>query len=177
MKTFNTLLIFFIVISCSENPSQFQESTKQFYTDENTIDLNGDGKNDIRWEIQYIHGLQNEDMGDELFTLLPINDAKLLYKKNSHSPLFEKGDKIKFDGTDQFIWTGYSLDLASKHTETGLWNGQWAGKTAYLAVKINIEGELHCGWINLTMDTTKQKIIFNHSDYNIKADQDFIIID
>jgi hypothetical protein len=172
MKILVAFPIFFLVISCCESSTQVEETTKKYYSGEKTIDLNDDGKDDVRWELRYIG---NGHVIDAIFTVWKQNNAKILYSPGR--PLFEIGDTIKFEISQPFFWSPFPSDLAWLRTNTRKWGGRWVGKTAYLPIKIAINDAMHCGWINLTMDTVNQKLIFNYSDYNIEANSDFIIID
>jgi len=170
MKIFFSSLIVFTIISFFESPTQIEKSSKKYYSGEKSIDLNDDGKDDVRWELKYITNWTN---GEGFYTLLLQNNSELLYNSRLGYPSFEKGDTIKYEVNQPFRWSHFGADLASMNMDTG----QWIGKTGFLPIKISINDFMHCGWINLTIDTLNQKIIFNYSNYNIKANSDFIIID
>jgi hypothetical protein len=170
MKILCVFLLVFSIISCCESPTQINETTKKYYSGEHSIDLNSDGKDDISWEIRYIG---NETTTDALFTVRSRNSAELLHNHQ----FFERGDTITFDAIDPWFWHSFPSDLASLRTNTGIWRGNWVGQTGYLPIKISANNSMHTGWVNLTMDTVNQKIIFNYSDFNIQPNSDFIIID
>lgn len=174
MKSFILFLLTIAMISCSENPTKSEDTTKKYYAGENSIDLNSDGQDDVRWELRYIG---NESTVDAMFTVFPVNGSELLYNSQYGNLLLEKGDTIKFNVIQPLHWYSLPSDLASKWTNTGQWQGIWAGKTSYIAIKISVNNNFHCGWINATMDTLNEKIIFNYSDYQQKAGEDIIIKD
>jgi hypothetical protein len=174
MKTFFMLLIVLSIISCYDSPTQVEEPSKKYYSGEKSIDLNNDGKDDLRWELEYIG---NEMTSDVFYSVWPQNDSRLLYINQLGRLPFEIGDTIKFESIQPLRWSPFRAHLASKRMNTGQWRGRWVGKTAYMPIKISINDSMHCGWVNLTIDTLNQKVIFNYSDYNIQANSDFIIID
>lgn len=53
----------------------------------------------------------------------------------------------------------------------------WAGKTSYMAIKISVNNNFHCGWVNATLNTLNNKIIFNYSDYQQNSCEDIIVRD
>jgi hypothetical protein len=172
MKILTFIFLALLNISCKETPTQVNDSTIKYYSGEQSIDLNDDGKDDVRWELRYIG---NEITTDAMFTVLPRNGSFLLYQSNYGNPLFEKGDTIRFSAIPPFYWSPYQSDLAANRTNTGQWYGNWVDKTAYMAIKISINDALYCGWVNITMDTLNQKIIFNYSDYSKIPESYFII--
>ncbi|GAB6283797.1 MAG: hypothetical protein STSR0008_26380 [Ignavibacterium sp.] len=174
MKYLILFLLTITVLSCSDNPTQSEDTNKKYYSGENPIDLNSDGQNDVRWELRYIG---NKTTTDAMFTVWPINGSELLYSSQYGNPLFVKGDTIKFNVIQPLHWYSLPLDLASKRTNTGQWQGNWTGKTSYMAIKISFNNNFHCGWVNVTMDTINEKIIFNYSDYQNNSGEDFIIKD
>lgn len=172
MKSSILISLVLICLSCNDNPTQVVDTSLKYYSNQDTIDLNNDGNDDFSWEIQYVG---NETTTDAIYSIYPINNAKILYNSNYGRLPFEVNDTIKFEAVAPFIWYHFSADLASFRSNTRKWNGQWAGRTGYLPVKISINDSLHCAWINLTLDTLNQKIKFNFSNYNLKQNSDFII--
>jgi len=112
-----------------------------------------------------------------MFTVLPVNGSELLYSSQNGNPLFVNGDTIKFNVNQPFHWYSLPSDLGSKRTNTGKWQGNWAGKTSFMAIKMLFNNNFHCGWVNTTMDTINEKIIFNYSDYKNNSGEDIIIKD
>ncbi len=163
-------VIFFIfailIINSCESPTDNQISTKKNYTGEKSIDLNNDSIEDFSWESNFI---SNGQTTDEILRVFPKNTSEILFGND----IIEIGDTIKFIALAPSAWHTFHRDLASYRTNNGNWSG--TNGTSYIAVKINISNSFHCGWIKLTVDTLNHKIIFNSSDYNLQANQNFIV--
>jgi len=52
MKYLILFLLTITVLSCSDNPTQSENTNKKYYSGENSIDLNSDGQDDVRWELR-----------------------------------------------------------------------------------------------------------------------------
>jgi len=112
---------------------------------------------------------------DEILSVGPLNNAQLRYDSTVGNPMFNVGDTIKFKNSSHLYWNTYSSDLCAWRRDSNYWHGNWSGNTAYLGIKISFNNSLHCGWVNLSVDTLNNKIIFNFSDFNNEPERDFII--
>lgn len=136
------------------------------------LDINNDGLIDL--------GFNTPLIGDPVyhrtifeFLLMPTrNSTLLLVNDDLESPIFKKGDQIgaTFAGSK---WSANAyVPLVQKFTEqTGsYWYGLWhSASHQYLGIELIVNGEPYFGWIELSIDTDKEKLILHKMAICTKA--------
>lgn len=130
-------------------------------------DLNQDGVYDVRFGTQLVGDpVKQTDrlqyrVSSNIFTKLPVNS-------NEEVPVFNAGSIIPLNDAEGFRWFQLSsVVLAQKVTAVNppvYWEGNW--KTAakkYLPVQVLKNNLRFNGWIELTVDTTNEKLILHRA--------------
>ena len=115
---------------------------------------------------------------NEAFFVEPLNDTRILYNAIlGKAEMFQTGDTISLEVNYPQIWGSFFTYLTWRgYPDTTHWAGSWASKRGYLPLKIKIEEEYHCAWINMKIDTLRDNYEVYAASYNEDSNQDFIII-
>jgi hypothetical protein len=144
------------------------------------IDINNDGPSDVWFEIWHTHdNAQNSD--HHRFAVSAGEHSKLLVNTQHATPILSEGDSLDISQNTNYNWQApASVDLAKrtlvKTTGTITWEGAWKDvQHKYLPVQINQNNSVYNGWIELSFDTAREKVILYRSAISKEANKDIII--
>lgn len=191
MKIYLTLASILFLISCSKDdhiqlpaPAEpilpemqyldLQDRQVSFSTGQ-TIDIDGDGQNDFLFSTRVI-GDPIEEVDKYRFSMYSGIYSKLLVSGNNGSPVLTKGEKISKDNRLPYEWYIISeVELAEKIISKDappFWRGEWKDAShRYIAVQLIRNEQLYNGWIELSIDVIKDKLILHRGAISKEADK------
>lgn len=184
-------LVTTLMTSCRKNevpnpPNQpGNEQPEMIYTDlqnrelkfqqAQLVDLNKDGSVDIGFSTWYIGDpIEKED--EVLFFASSYIHSNLLVNEANGSPAFNLGDNIPVNNYPGHNWYQVGqVEMALKNTpETGqpYWEGAWKQVShKYLAIQVVKEGKPYNGWIEVSFDTTGEKLVLHKAAISKEAEK------
>jgi hypothetical protein len=138
------------------------------------VDVDGDGSNDFLFHVQLVGDpvLQRDRVQ---FYVSSGIDRNLLNDDQDQSPVLNKMDVISRNVTGYTWWEISAIVLAEKiitYTESH-WEGAWKNADhKYLPVQMKKQGKLYHGWIELSFNTTEEKLILHRSAISKEEDKD-----
>ena len=133
-----------------------------------TVDINGDGISDVWFEIFYTRD-NNLKKHVHQFVASASNETKLLMNVQQLSPILNHGKGIFNIQNDGYEWKNpANVELAKRtlteNDGTITWEGAWKEvEHRYLAVQITKNGAVYNGWIELSFDTVKERVVLHRS--------------
>lgn len=138
------------------------------------LDLDGDGTVDFSFQTQLV--------GDPIlvrdrlqFYVSSNIKTNLLNDNNDESPVLAKGAAIMLSHPGYTWYEISAIVLAEKITTMTppvFWQGRWsAADHQYLPVQIDKAGKLYMGWIELSMDTTTEKLVLHKAAISLVPNQ------
>jgi hypothetical protein len=132
-----------------------------------TLDLDGDGRRDLRFGVQLVGDALNQTDKLQFVTSSGINTA-LAVDSNNESPTLVWGDTIPTGNIANCEWYVVSqIVLMQKHTHVSgsiTWLGNWLGATRkYLAFQQEQDGGVLTGWVELTADKEGQRLVLHRA--------------
>jgi hypothetical protein len=132
-----------------------------------TIDLDGDGKSDLRFGVRLVGDALNQIDKLQFVTSSGINTA-LAVDSNNESPALAWGDTIPTGNIANCEWYVVSqIVLIQKHTHVSgsiAWFGNWLGTAKkYLAFQQQQNGGVLTGWVELTADKEGQRLVLQRA--------------
>ncbi len=140
------------------------------------IDVDGNGTIDFAFYVIYL--------GDPVFQqdkvrfLAGSNIAcNLLVDDNNNSPIFGTGETIKLGNTPPYEWFEISeVFLGEKIITDNLppfWQGPWKDVShKFIATQVVKNGQRFNGWIEISFDTTAEKLVLHRSAVSIDAEKE-----
>ncbi len=178
MKTFirAAVSIFFLlsIFSCEiSNEALFTESETHYYSGEYEADINNDGFADIKMDIEYY---VFSDRNLTYYYIKSVNGTQFCFNGDGEPHLYFKYDLIPFKPENSLYWSGKKANIMHCNYYRKNWRGDWAGKTAYLGLKLGADSSAYCAWINITADTLREsRVVFNYSRIQNLPQVDFRI--
>jgi hypothetical protein len=129
------------------------------------VDVDNDGISDFVFTTWHIgdpvlkRDIIQFHVSSNTSTLLMVGD-------HNDSPIFQKGATILNGGSNGYDWFEVSLlELAQKIVpERGapFWQGAWKDvQRQYIAIQVKRNGLLFTGWVQVTFDTSNEKLIIH----------------
>jgi hypothetical protein len=144
------------------------------------VDITGDGTSDLWFDIfSTREDAQNKDI--HRFSVSTGEQGKILVNTQNASPIITEGTTLKLNGIDGYHWKApASTELAKRtfirNTPAPVWEGQWKDvQNRYLAVQVTMNGEIYNGWIELSFDTAKERVILFRSAISKEPGKDIIV--
>lgn len=139
------------------------------------IDLNHDGTIDIGFSTWYI-GDPVEKEDEVLFFAGSYVHSNLLMNNANGSPAFNAGDTIPVNNYPGHNWYQVAqVEMALKNTPaTGpsYWEGDWKQVNhKYLAIQVVSGNKRYNGWIEVSFDTTGEKLVLHKSAISKEAEK------
>jgi hypothetical protein len=123
------------------------------------LDVDGDGVKDFNFYLL--------NAGLNYFTLYPFNSNSAVLAEYTNPPydytsVLDSTDSISPNDTSWRSGTTFISYLTT---------GDWIGATdKYLAFKADLSGQLHCGWVRMTMSADADSLIIKDYAYNATPD-------
>lgn len=143
------------------------------------VDINGDGPSDVWFDIW---PTRDEALGRDFhrFTVTPGEGARLLVNAANGTPIIPQGGAIKLYGENGYEWKApATADLAKRTLVRGVfapaWEGAWKDvQHKFLAVQLTANGVFYNGWIELSFDTAREKVVLHRSGISREAGREVI---
>ena len=137
------------------------------------VDVDNDGSNDFRFDVLLVGDpiLQRDRV--QFYANSGIK-RNLLNNQVDESPVLSKGDSVKKFHNGYTWWEISSIVLVEKIIEnTGShWEGLWKNANhVYLPIQIEKNNKLYHGWIELSFDTTGEKLILHKAAVSTEEDR------
>jgi hypothetical protein len=170
--------------SCKKDVTIEPGTPKMTYTDLSSkvinittpagVDINGDGASDVWFEIFHT---RNKNLKQDVhrFVASPSEESKLLVNDQNGTPIINNGNGIYNIQNAGYLWeTGMQTELATRTLIEGealpTWEGAWKDvQHKYLAVQVTKNGLVYNGWIELSFDTPKERIVLYRSGLSQEA--------
>ena len=177
IEMFKQILLFFLVeiflISCSGDISPYEYNSKIPYVLNNRIDIDRNGSFDVSIEKTTV---ELTDRTIKVFKIEPLNDSEVLFIGRFGAARLQFGDTIRSEVTLPYYWSPFTSSLARQRTTGNIyWIGLWAGQRGYVGLKIKRQGEYHCSWLHLKVDTLKERYEIYDATYSLFSNKDLII--
>jgi hypothetical protein len=131
------------------------------------VDLDNDNRPEVLFEVMLVGDFVNKkDMYK--FNIVTSIRASVPVSSSEQIPVFQKGAIIRIEGFDGTNWyVGSEITLMEKvifENRAVVWRGNWLTvQKSYLPVQLNKNGRWHNGWIELTADHQKEKLILHRA--------------
>ena len=180
---FTTILALIILhsTSCDKNP--VMPAVNMHYTDLHNmevklndlvrVDLDQDGVNDIRFSTVLVgdpilktdyHQLTCSTIGNEH---TPVNS-------NNETPALAAGASISANAFPGYPWNYALVILTQKVEKDGApsyWDGNWKDAShRHLAIRINRDNHSYYGWLELSFDSTEEKLVLHRAGFSTSPD-------
>ncbi len=170
------LIIFFLFNSC-KNSSQpkFEDKSLQYYDKESDeIDINRDDIPDLKREIRFYQFVSGTTVQ---YYIKPINEAEILCDtKNNPIRLMANDTVFYIPKQNNVIWYPDMVNMMICDYYYENWLGSWADSQGIIGVKVRKDSTYQTSWVNLTLDTLREKnIIFNYSRYQEDTESAIIV--
>lgn len=133
------------------------------YSKTQTLDIDNDGTMDFYFSVLLVGDpLLQRDMYQ--FYANSTVKRNLLNDAQDQSPLLNKYDLVKKDHPGYTWYEISAIKLAEKVVTSisTFWQGQWkSADHNYLPVQIEKNGKVYHGWIELSFDTTNERLILH----------------
>jgi hypothetical protein len=137
------------------------------------VDIDNDGANDFWFAVQLVGDAVLER--DRLQFLVNSGIKRnLLNDANDESPMLNKSDVISKVHPGYQWWEISWIILAEKITDYNgsYWQGKWKNADhKYLPVQLEKNGNLYHGWIELSFNSTTEKLILHNAALSKEADK------
>jgi hypothetical protein len=184
-KLLTLILVLLLLSSCEKNPvceEPVDTHPRMHYTDLHNaevkyqtfkrVDIDGDGRNDFLFSTLLVGDALGQRDRLQFYANSSI-DAYQPVNEHEESPVLSKDAPITLQYPG-FTWYDITaIVLAEKITlisgET-YWDGLWKNAShKYLPVQVVRNGEPYLGWIEISFDTTAEKIILHKAAISTKA--------
>jgi hypothetical protein len=168
-------------ISCNKEHTEPRTPTMQYTNLNNmevkqqvhqTIDINHDGQTDFNFSTLLVGDPILKQ--DKLWFRVSSRGIALLQVNHQEaSPVLNQGDEITLNRTG-YEWYGIThIVLAEKITEenkNSYWQGLWKNAMhRYLPVRLQKNNESYYGWIEISFDTSAEKLIMHQMAISTEA--------
>lgn len=141
-----------------------------------SIDLNGDGKTDFRFETLLV-GDPLQKVDKQQFYITSSIDNYLLVGTDETTPVLNFQHTISTNSSDQFNWFDIGAIVLAEKIISGdneyYWQGNWKDAIRKYLPLQRKEGDLrYNGWIELSFNTTDEKIILHRAAVSLEAGKD-----
>lgn len=140
------------------------------------LDLNKDNRADLLFDVSRIGDFINKidkfrfNIHTSIYTGVPVNS-------NEQIPVLKKGALIPladFAGNEWYIASEITL-FEKVLFENGAvqWYGNWlTAQKAFIPFQMLINSQKHNGWVEVTADPAKERLILHRAAYSKEANQD-----
>ncbi|MGZ3845957.1 MAG: hypothetical protein ACXVBJ_16070 [Flavisolibacter sp.] len=137
------------------------------------IDVDGDGSKDIRFNVLLVGDpvLQRDRV--QFYANSGIK-RNLLNNSVDESPMLNKGDSISKKHPGYDWWEISAIVLAEKIIDNNgsYWQGLWKNADhKYLPIQFEKDSKLYHGWVELSFNTTEEKLILHKAAISTEADK------
>ncbi|MGZ3852842.1 MAG: hypothetical protein ACXVBX_08630 [Flavisolibacter sp.] len=137
------------------------------------IDVDGDGSKDIRFNVLLVGDpvLQRDRV--QFYANSGIK-RNLLNNSVDESPMLNKGDSISKKHPGYDWWEISAIVLAEKIIDNNgsYWQGLWKNADhKYLPIQFEKNSKLYHGWVELSFNTTEEKLILHKAAISTEAEK------
>ncbi|PZR24881.1 MAG: hypothetical protein DI535_20570 [Citrobacter freundii] len=139
------------------------------------VDLDHDGVFDITFAVWYI-GNPNEHEDELLYFAASGTESALMMGGENDSPRFSKNDVIAPEPTAGYEWYIVSqAEMAKKNigfVGQPYWEKSWKDAShKFLAIRVQRNAQWYYGWVEVSMDTNKSRLILHRAGISKVADK------
>ena len=181
------LSVLILLYACKKNNDLPPEPTVEYINLNNVevkdgvfqrVDLDDNNTQDFTFTTRII---TDPALNQTKFQFLVISrlDAYLLLTTGTQSAKkFMKGDSIRTVASPGSSWAAFSLVIMTQKitpaSAAPYWEGEWKDASRhFLPVKVTKRsGEVHTGWIELSMDIANEKMILHKAAISLEPEQD-----
>jgi len=186
----NRLLIFLLVAvllyGCKKSDDPLPEPTMEFLSLNNVevkdgtfqrVDLGEINSPDFTFSSRTITDQTLNQTKFQFFVTTRIDSYLMLTTGTQSGKKFTKGDSIRTVASAGSTWSSFTLMiLAQKITPAAgasYWDGEWKDASHhFLPIKITRKnGDVHVGWIELSMDIASEKVILHRAAISIDPEK------
>ncbi|WP_121356079.1 hypothetical protein [Flavisolibacter nicotianae] len=138
------------------------------------FDINGDGKTDFWFHVQLVGDplLQRDRLQ---FIASSTIHSNLLNDPDDHSPVLNRMDPISPIMVGYDWWEISAIVLTEKimMIAGSYWEGAWKNAVhKYLPIQLETQGKNYQGWVELTFDMDKEKLILHRAALCTEAEKE-----
>jgi hypothetical protein len=137
------------------------------YQKSHRLDLDKDGVFDITFAVWYI-GNPNEKEDELLYFAASGTESALMMGGENESPRFNKNDVIAPEPVAEHDWYIVShAEMAMKNIGVAgqpYWEKSWKDAShKFLAIRVQRNAQWYYGWVEVSMNTSKSKLILHRT--------------
>jgi len=187
----NRLLVFLLaavlLYACKKNNDDpLPEPTMEFLSLDNAevkdgvfqrVDLGEANSPDFTFSTRTVTDAALNQTKFQFIVTTRIDSYLMLTTGTQTGKKFTKGDSIRTVAAAGSTWASFSLMILAQKitpaTGAASWDGEWKNASHhFLPVKITRKnGDIHVGWVELSMDIASEKIILHRAAISIEPDK------